>query len=268
MDEKIEKILQELYYEDLIFKKNELYKRAKSIDNRITLKIVDSFLKSQGSYEKQANYVVKRNMYNTIVAKYPSQNIQIDILVNEQFKQNKNVRYILLSIDVYSRKAFYYFLKNRTGEELLRGILYIFYDMDMVPNSINADNEFGTNAIIKFCEDHDIELYLSDPKETNKQAIVERFNRTVREWIREYQNVKKTKNFINAFPTFIKNYNNTVHGTTKNTPNDIWDGKEQNEQEINRVEYPFKIGDRVRYAIKKMYLQKSLRVITGVIYMK
>ena len=147
MDEKIEKILQELYYEDLIFKKNELYKRAKSIDNRVTLKIVDSFLKNQGSYEKQANYVVDKKMYNTIVAKYKNDNIQIDILVNEQYKQNKNVRYILLAIDVYSRKVFYYFLKNRSGQQLLLGVMNILDQMTELPNSVNLDNEFATKKI-------------------------------------------------------------------------------------------------------------------------
>ena len=49
------------------------------------------------------------------------------------------------------------------------------------PYRIQCDNEFATKAFIDLMSKCDVTLSFSNPNEINKNAIVERFNRTLRD---------------------------------------------------------------------------------------
>ena len=67
----------------------------------------------------------------------------------------------------------------------------------------------------------------------------------------------------------MANYNDTKHSTTKETPDDIWNGKADNHQKYKYVIYSFEVGDRVRHKVMKNKFDKASSSInfTKEIYM-
>ena len=104
----------------------------------------------------------------------------------------------------------------------------------------------------------------------NKQAIVERFHRTLRNLIQRYLDIYNTKKYVDILPQLIDNYNNTYHSTLKATPQKVLTGKKQGKQRINRAEF-IPIGNKVRTLLKrgkfakgsKPYWSKTVYTVMG-----
>ena len=78
-----------------------------------------------------------------------------------------------------------------------------------------------------YCDSKGINVYMSQSNEMNKQAIVERLNRTLKGMISKWRTAHQddgNRNWVAELPNFIRNYNTTRHGTMKETPEDIWYG--------------------------------------------
>ena len=139
-------------------------------------------------------------------------------------------------------KAFYDIIKESGGN----------------PKNINCDEgkEFLYRPFTKYCEDNNITLWVSNPEQENKNAIIERFHRTLRNLILKYT-VAKGKAYIDDLDKLIRNYNTTEHRTIQERPIDIWNGKKTNEQTIIRVGHNFVVGDKVRKQTKKAVFEKA-----------
>jgi len=97
----------------------------------------------------------------------------------------------------------------------------------------------------------------------SKAAIVERFNRTLRERIGRYMTENSTKRWIDYLPEAIENYNNTYHSSIGMIPNLV---SFQNRAEVFKKLYPdidlkvkckLKVGWRVRIPTKKSIFEKG-----------
>jgi len=206
--------------------------------------------------------------YRSIIAHKPQGIYQVDIMYlsplwnrifNTMFKQQHQIAdYALVCVDVYSRyvKAvgLYTFEKN----QILHGMLYIIRLMGR-PEIISGDNQI-INALYQNVGGQkvldprlsDIRTYATSPKEVNKNAIVERMIRTIKDMI--------LKILMKYDPVYIYNYyiakgynytmtnailfvachyiNNRVNRTIKNKPRDVFERLEQNKQDITHVRYP------------------------------
>ena len=113
-------ILKNIYYDVKtgFISKDKLYKKAKEVDNNITLKIVQNFLDNQPTYQitKQTK---KQKVYDTIISPKIKNNYQIDLFTLPNLTLNKNFIYVLTCIDAYSRYVFVEKLKNKLGETVL-----------------------------------------------------------------------------------------------------------------------------------------------------
>ena len=74
----------------------------------------------------------------------------------------------IININIYSRFACCRAMTNRKNETILEEIKSIFDEMGL-PKAINSDNEFNKAILNDYFE----------PDEINKNAIVERCNRTL-----------------------------------------------------------------------------------------
>jgi len=54
---------------------------------------------------------------------------------------------------------------------------------------------------------------------------VERFNRTIKGMIMQYQAANNSHRYLDVLPKILKNYNNTYHTTIKSTPTEVWVGE-------------------------------------------
>ena len=115
-----------------------------------------------------------------------------------------------------------------------------------IPKNINFDlgSEFIDKRMINYCEKNGIEIWYSSPEQDNKNAIIERFHRTLRNLILKYK-MASSKPYIHVLPQLIRNYNNSYHKTIQDTPANIWKGINKNNQPIKRIYYDFEVGDKV-----------------------
>jgi hypothetical protein len=230
---------------------DKLYKKAKKEISDLTLKEVKKFLEEQETY--QVNKQVKKpTEYNTILANKIRDNYQMDIIVYDRYTVN-NYKYILCVIDVHSRYVSCRAMTNRTNETILKNIKEIFDSMGVCKN-LNADNEFNTKLLTDYFNKKKIILHFSEVGEINKQAIVERFNRSLAGYLQKWRVATGKTRWYEVLPDIVENYNDTYHKTMKSTPKDIWEGKDTNKQKIKFVPNELNVGDKIRIKqVKKIF---------------
>ena len=111
--------------------------------------------------------------------------------------------------------------------------------------------------------ENNIKLYLTNDSEI-KSSVVERFNRTFKNMM--YKKFTQNNNtiFYNIIDDPVNEYNNKYHSTIKMTP--IEGSKKLMKKNIYNFEKTkkpgnFKIGDRVRISLEKIFLRNLMRLI-------
>jgi hypothetical protein len=159
------------------------------------------------------------------------------------------LNYALVSVDVYSRYVFAVSIQSTQYSEIAQGMLFIVNRIGK-PSNITADNQV-INAIKQVPELNDVKKYASTPGEANKNAIVERMIRTIKDTI--------LKILMNYDPLDIYNYyvskgynytmtnailflacyiiNHSVNRTIKARPIDVFNHYEKNKQRIRYGSY-------------------------------
>ena len=96
-----------------------LYKKARESNKQITLKDVKEFLNS--SYSKQIHRKVsKPRNYFPITSSHENDIIQIDLMdVSNLSTRNKNFKWLFCCVDVYTRKAYVFPMKDKTNKNIM-----------------------------------------------------------------------------------------------------------------------------------------------------
>lgn len=195
-------------------------------------------------------------------------------------KQNKNYKYILTVIDVFSKYAYVTPLKSKSSDEIINAFNNLFKSSGRKPNKLWTDrgSEFINNKFKKFLDDNNIELYHVFSE--GKACVIERFNRTLGEMIQRHLTSTNSSQYVNVLQQLLSEYNNKYHTSIKMTPFEA--SNPDNVQLVRKNLYPvtkidtiqpFNIGDRVRiYRYKKPFekgykpnFTKEVFVITEVI---
>jgi hypothetical protein len=254
----MEDLLKKLYYdpETGYGSLDRIYRKAKVLDKDIKLKDVKDFIAKQSV--SQITKAVKRpTTYNTIVSPSVKNNYQCDLFILPNPNLNKGYKYLLTCIDVFSRYVVVEPLKTKTGDVVLEAFKKIIKTMKPC-NNLNVDegSEFIYDKFKQYCNNNGITVWYSNPEQSNKNAIIERFHRTLRNLLLKYTTATG-KPYIDILPKLIDNYNTTFHRTIKQEPKDIWEGKATNRQKIVKLDIPFNVGDKVRKLNKKATFDKK-----------
>lgn len=181
-------------------------------------------------------------------------------------RQNQNYKYILTSINIFSKMAYARPLKNKTGIEVARALRSIFNSMGYQIKNLHVDmgKEFYNAPVKNLLEEYGLNLYSTYT--TKKAAICERFNRTLKGRMWKQFSLNGNYKWIGILDDLIENYNNSYHRTIKMSPINV---NSRNEQRLlNNVynyEYhlnfkdkaKFKEGDPVRLSKYKNIFEKS-----------
>jgi hypothetical protein len=126
--------------------------------------------------------------FRSVSGHYPRNIYQIDIAHFKTFFDKLKIPttvnivtpypYGLVCIDVYSRFAWGVGIEDREGETICTAFGHIFSFMGK-PETVDGDNEI-ISKIVKYPEFQGINWYVTSPHETNKNAIVERFIKTLK----------------------------------------------------------------------------------------
>jgi transposase InsO family protein len=232
----------------------KLYQKLKEKGIKITLEKVKEFVNKQ--YSSQISKPVKRpKMFNSIVSPGPKNNYQLDIIVYDRWAYH-GYRYILCLIDVYSRYVSAIPMTNRRMETIVSVVRKLF-DTMRSPKNINSDLEFNKKEFIKLLTEYKVKPWFSQVDDYQKNAIVERFNRTLAHTLNVWRKATKSYDWPKVLPKIISSYNNTLHSTIKAKPFDVFKGNDENKQTIVKLKMNFKVGDKVRVRKNKKIFQKG-----------
>ena len=106
---------------------------------------------------------------------------------------NKESRFLLCVVDIFSKYAWVVPLKDKKGISIVNAFQKILKESDRKPNKIWVDkgSEFYNNSFKKWLKDNDIEMYSTHNE--GKSVVAERFIRTLKAKIYKYlTSVSKT----------------------------------------------------------------------------
>ena len=243
-------------------------------DKGITYDDVDNFLSKQKS--EQLYKVVKNDgLYNKTISYGIGDCLQIDTMdLNPYKSQNKNYRYILVCIDVYSRRVFLRALLDKSADQVVK----VCYD---IKKDEFEKNGYKINSIItdlgkeydntKFKNLFDgVKLFRKNDETFNSAlAVVDRVMKTIRGYFKKLFVLNNNFVWINDLFNIQNNYNSTYHSTIKATPDDVFYGKVKpyidHENNTDKLE----LGQQVRIKIfnkKNIFDKKSNTIWSNEIY--
>ena len=243
---------------------NELYKSL-SVPGAFSSKI-KKFLRQNitHSLHKSLRKNFKRRK---IITRYPGQILEMDLVDMRKFSnQNSNYNYILVAIDLFSKKIWLRALKTKKGMETARAISSIFSIIEYPIQTIIFDEgkEFLNKNVRLLFKQFNIHAYNILTK--TKAGGVERVNKTIKQILWKFFFTSNTKRWIDILQNVQDNYNSTYHSSIKTSPNSV---SMKNREKIFKILYPklndyikcnLKKGDRVRIALNKPRFEKGFTI--------
>ena len=229
----------------------KLYNFAKTKIRNLKLSYVKKWLEKQPAHtlHKPVKTVFTRNKIFVMRA---NEQWECD-LVDMRFFANRNqhYKYILTAIDVFSKFAYAVPLKRKSAKTIMNALKKCF--QNNVPEKLRSDKggEFSNQVISRFLRKNNIHQFFAEG--SVKCAVIERFNRTLKNRMYKYFTANNTRKYVDVLPELIDGYNNSFHRSIKMNPNDV---NKQNEKIVftnlyknhlqPRKANTFNIGDRVR----------------------
>ena len=189
----------------------------------------------------------------------------LDILDLKDYgpENNRGYRYVLVTIDNFSKYGWTIPLKNKNAQTIKDSFENILINSKRKPNLIESDRgkEFYNNIFQDFLNKNDIKLYSRNS--SYGAVFAERFNRTIRDLLKKIVFEHGDANWIDVLQTITKQYNNRIHSSTKLTP--IQASLKKNEGFVyknlldkrKKVKTKFQINDLVRTADLKKTFSKG-----------
>lgn len=257
----MEKVILDAYKAKSYPGAQKLYKMLRLEGHNVKLKDVTAVIKKQTSYQlhKKQPKKVKAHM----IAFTPDQIWQLDLLDMTNFAhENNGKKWILLGIDVFTRRAFAEAIKNKTAQEVLKAFISIIRDEDAKPEKLITDNgsEFTNKEFQKFLKDNSI----IHPT----LGIVDRLSRTIKEKIFKTFTDLDTTKWASKLESIILSYNVTPHialgdiapiHALEHIPEIVQINMKKNV----RLKHQFKVGMLVRRRLAKSTFTKGYKQIWG-----
>jgi hypothetical protein len=149
--------------------------------------------------------------------------VQVDLLdLKSLSRHNKGHKYILIAIDVLSKRLWAIPVKRKKTPDMLVAFKELISQMPMAPNIIFSDNgtEFTNKDLRKFFEENEIQKHEASSS-VIKAALAERAIRTLRQRIFRYFNHNKTLNWIDILQKFVDGINHSVSRVHGMRPIDV-----------------------------------------------
>ena len=172
-------------------------------------------------------------------------------------RKNKGIRYLLYTIDLYSKYGFVIPLENKKGISVTNGFNKIIKQSNRKPNKIWVDQggEFYNNVFKKWLSDNNIIMYSTYNE--GKSVVAERFIRTLKSKLYRHMTAIGKNAYYDVLDDVVNKYNNTKHNTIKMKPIDVKDNKRVYMDEHNEKRSRYKVGDRVRISKFKNIFAKG-----------
>ena len=217
------------------------------------------------SYQLHRRNVVrfKRNKFLTPQANYQ---LAVDLIDFKTFDEdNYGFKYILIAIDVFSKRGYARALKDKKAKTILQMLKQIlienkeFYKntpyVFKLPSVIQGDpgGEFTSKIVQEYLKSKGINIFYS--RGAQKNSVAERFILTLKNLLFRFFDLKMTRNWVNILQDIVQTYNLTEHRTIKMAPNSVTSSLKNylkvaklNSIPIKKKKNDLKIGTWVRIA--------------------
>ena len=219
--------------------------------------LIKIFVDEVYSKPPKRNYPTNKIVYNHIDEIW---SIDLADMIDYKISNNKGFRYIFVIIDNFSKYLFAIPLKNKYSQTITNEFSNILTKSKRKPIKLESDrgSEFYNSIFQNFLKSKNIQHY---SRNTDKgSSIAERVIRTLRNLLKKPIFLAGNADWLTELPSFIKQYNNTIHHSIKMTP--VQASKKSNEKAVfgnlrddrQKQKPKFKLGDLVRTAdIKRVF---------------
>lgn len=132
-------------------------------------------------------------------------------------KSNYGYKYILTVIDVLSRYAWGIAIKSKKPNEIVKSLKKVFIEHKPLYLQTDRGKEFVNGIVKDFLAKEEVDFFTTR-NQTIKCALVERFNRTIKNKIFRFMTSNNTKRWVNQLPNIVTAYNDSIHRSIKTTP--------------------------------------------------
>ena len=246
-------------------------------------KHITPYLKGTTTYTYHKQYV-RKFPRNKFYAEKIDHMWQIDLIDLSNIRNkfySQNYSFALTCIDCFSRYAWVEPMKNKTAEESKNALERILAK-GRKPAIIYSDggNEFK-GVFEKYLKEKQIILLINQNAPHIKAAIVERFNRTIKQKMWRVFTYLGKKQYSNILQKLVQSYNNSFHRSIGTAPSKVTKANEQSVHNYqygdlnsldNFIEFEYKVGDYVRVLhdkdkeFEKGYVQKWSSEICVVVH--
>ncbi|KAL3095745.1 hypothetical protein niasHT_025601 [Heterodera trifolii] len=193
-----------------------LWKEARKKIKHLRKRDVQHYLDGHRTYTLMRPRRVHFPRAKTVAAGFMT-DVQVDLADFQALsRHNRGHRYLLVAVDVLSKRLFVVPLKNKRAEEMLEAFKKLIDQMPMVPHRIFSDKgtEFKNKLMKEFFEEQEIEKH--EPVHSSvKASVAERAIRNVKQRLYRYFAEKETLNWVDAVQKIVDGINSSpsrVHG--------------------------------------------------------
>ena len=251
---------------------DRLYKIAKLKIPGLRREDIIRFLEGQFAYS-QHRPVRRKFSRRKVIATDIHDVYQMDLADMQKFSEfNDGFKYILVIIDCFSKYVCAIPVKNKTPQEIVRGLTVAFKEYGICAK-VYSDNgkEFKNKIVSSFLKELNVWQWFSSNDDTKAQ-MCERVIRTIKQRLWVYMTEKDGYRYIDILQDVVKAYNESEHSSTGFSPNNI-DAKavekirEKMSKPMVSSKPKFKIDDHVRLSKNKLTFEKDYETnYTDLIY--
>lgn len=252
---------------------NTFYNALKKIDSTVKRSDVLEYLKSNKVYSLHKP-IKKPKQYRRVYTKGIKYLFQMDLIeVGKMANENDNHKFLVTIIDCFSKYAWVFPTKNKSGKEVYNKIKALLLVERPLKLQTDRGFEFYNKTFKAMTTALNINHYSTGSH--LKASIVERFNRTLKTRLERVFTFQGNQRYIDILPKVVEAYNNSVHRSIGMAPvevtaanskqvllklypkHDKKDGKLYSKNLDKQYKPRYKVGDAVRITKEKGTFEKG-----------
>lgn len=218
-----------------------------------------SYLEELEGYTLHREYKQPK-VYNPYYVHKRREQVQGDLIdISQLAEDNDGVKFLLVLIDIFTKKLWVYALKSKSGAVTKAALQTWLQSLDTPPDQLVTDRgrEFENVQVQNLLRSQNVEWNMAYG--TLKACIAERVNKSLQILIFKYLTENESRRYIDQLDNLVKTYNKRGHRTLEGMSPEEADLPE-NEEDVMRIfharyakaaehrtkNFKFKIGDTVR----------------------
>nr|CAD2191133.1 unnamed protein product [Meloidogyne enterolobii] len=241
---------------------DRLWHEARKILKHLPKKVVQDYLEGHRTYTLMRPKRIHFKRAKTVAAGFMT-DVQVDLADMQALsRHNKGNKYILLGVDVLSKRLFGVPVKSKNSKDMLEAFKQLIGQMPMKPHRIFSDKglEFKNKTVKEYFDQEEIQK-LEATHSTVKAAVAERAIRNVKQRLYRYFAQNKSLNWVDILEKILNGINKSksrVHGMRPididfSNAQEVWERMYGNEfsSKENKSKQKLVDGDFVRMSIGK-----------------